>query len=259
MIAVSFCNTKKNSGVYILNNDFTLLKEISNTSDATGLVKFEGGFFVATKGYNIAKVNSNLEIENIFRTGLSDIHSMRIVDDTLFVIGTGTDTIAKISIRNGNLAEGSLEVFWASGSGQDSLHINSLEVYEEILLISGFGDKTKRDWKISNNGFIRTERETLISGLRHPHSLKIHDNNLYFLESKTSTLFKNLKPLFTLKGYLRGLDFLGDDLIVGSSKSRNDLVISNNFATLSKVNDRGGVLDIIEFEDYEEIYDILVF
>lgn len=258
MIAVSFCNAGRKDSLAILNDSFEVIEKVNLGISTTGIVKTKGGFFVVSDGINIYKISDNYEVVNMFRTGLRDIHSILEWDGYLYLVGTYNDSIGRIKVENGNLVSDKTELFFTKGFGTDKFHINSIEVFRNQLIFSNFGESGSNKKDATNGGVEILNGPSVITGIQHPHSLKVKDLDLYFLESKTSTLYKNLKPQFSLTGYLRGFDKQRGDYLIGFSKSRNvDSV--EGAAKLLRTNEKGVILDMVEFEEFEEIYDVITF
>ena len=130
--------------------------------------------------------------------------------------------------------------------------------YVKLLLFRMFGSYSSITPKLQASSASWSLGSTLIKNIQQPHSLKTSGDNLYFVESKTSTVFKNLKPLFSLTGYLRGLDIQKRDILIGSSKSRNS-ADEQGSAKLLRVSENGQILNSIEFIGFNEIYDVVAF
>jgi hypothetical protein len=255
MILVSFCNSKSRDNLAVLNDDLTEVRFVTIGGSITGIAEKDGKIFLARNGVEILQLNTKLELENTYGSGLQDIHSMAFNGNQLFVVNTSDDSIEVIEYKNGFLQGAPKEVLKA-GRGGDSIHLNSICFFEGELLFSGFGESELSKAE-SQNGNIQSKESLKIQGLKHPHSLLAVGGDVYFLESKLSKLYKNFEPITQLDGYTRGLAKLGDKLLIGVSQSRNGEE-SGLGAKILLINEEGGLYDLIEFEDKKEIYDILV-
>jgi hypothetical protein len=155
---------------------------------------------------------------------LNDLHSLGVREHEVFVVSTGTDEVVCLSLRGSRIV--SQSVLWrpaGSALRADAHHLNGLCFYRGELHVSGFGKKTGEGWPTAGDGFIcNLERgATVVSGLRHPHSLLPLDDGLAYCESGARTVHLPARPpIRDMPGYARGLCRIGDHLLVGASARR---------------------------------------
>lgn len=263
MIFVSFCNTKSEHPVLKFKNDLSDVEQIKLDglgTGATGLTNSPDGVLVVTGGCQLTNIGTGQSI-NLKHP---DIHSIKYHNGWVYFVVTGRNAIARKSYENLWKTNVGLE-FVIKRKPSDETHLNSIEFLGEEMIYSHFGG----NWRNQDKGQVVKNNTPIHEGIGQPHSLKIKDNSIFYLESKTGSLFKNGKYLFAMPGYTRGLDFLQNgSFLIGASKSRNvnfgEWGGHNSFtqikqSTIYNTLADGVILDMVEFdEEYSEIYDILV-
>jgi hypothetical protein len=254
MILVSFCNTKNSSPIYQFGDDLNSVEGIrafGHRLGSTGLTNSKFGPLAVLGGTEILSLSTG----EVFKTGLQDIHSIRVFEDKLFATFTPEDSIVFFDLSR--LKRGSLGDPQTLFKGRDDLrHINSIEVDRSgNIFYTQFG----YGWRNTDGfGAVKNSDCEVFSNIRHPHSLKLFNDSFYYLESKTGTCFKDGREMFVVEGYARGLEILSEDeFLVGLSKSRNEEKPGVPYSILLRVNSSGGILDKVEIPDENEIYDIL--
>jgi hypothetical protein len=117
-------------------------------------------------------------------------------------------------------------VFWRpdpTGPRRDVHHLNTVYGWRGEVLVAGFGRKAGTLWSTATNGFIvnATRGTTLVSGIRHPHSLLACAGRLHYCESRTQTVrVVGEARRQQVGGYSRGLCRVGRHLFVGASQGR---------------------------------------
>jgi hypothetical protein len=194
-----------------------------------------------------------------------DVHSLLAVEDhRLLAVSTGTDEVVELTVRG--FAVTSERVGWRparSPAGQDSVHLNSLAVHGEEILVSAFGRRTSPDWEGAKSGFVAAlaNGRAVIDGLSQPHSLVSLGADLLFCESGLGVIGGLERPkTVALPGYPRGLCCLGEDLLVGTScwraAARHGATTGCGLLRLRAQT--GEVLNEFELNDVaREIYDLL--
>lgn len=151
-----------------------------------------------------------------------DPHSLHCDDRRLLVVSTGTDEI--LSYRIDREIPSAPELVWSpSGANSDQHHLNSVAIVNGDLLCSAFGPRKTDKWSSAANGYIYnvTRRRTVVTGLRQPHSLLHRGAVTYYCDSPRSAVCEiGGGVVARAEGYVRGLGFLGSNLLVGSSVGR---------------------------------------
>jgi len=106
------------------------------------------------------------------------------------------------------------------------------------------------NWKLGvfDGGVVEIDRNSsqltpVISGLKMPHSVQIHGDTMYVLDSFTgSVLGHDARPIGVLNGFVRGLAFDQQYVIVGESKNRNATKMDRG-SHLASVDSRVTIID----------------
>ncbi len=156
--------------------------------------------------------------------GPHDIHDLLSVNDRLFVVCTEFNGVIELDEAFREVAR------WTFPGEPDSIHMNSLCLYEGRVLASLFGDfSVHRGYKdaTAGRGEVRdvVSGETVVSGLSQPHSLDVIDGHLVVCNSEAGEVrfYRNgiLARCIEIGGYVRGLAVGAECLYVGVSRSRN--------------------------------------
>lgn len=237
-LLVSFCNIFPNDlalGIVdYQNNQFQWidLERIQKTvHGTTGIILSNNQYFCLTQlegNSGLSVLNSKMELENFFSFPTShDVHSIIPIDDGFLVTDTSKNRINKIVI-NYNKNELEEIEFWKYNNDEtDTVHINSMTKCDGKIYISIMGQKDEKGWSFTENGKIieiPTNR-VICQNIHHPHSLLTIDDELYCLESKTSSIHRfskmgNHEIILKLEGYLRGFTFDSKNFYVASSGVR---------------------------------------
>ncbi|MCB1877153.1 MAG: TIGR03032 family protein [Chromatiales bacterium] len=133
---------------------------------------------------------------------------------------------------------------------EDRCHLNGLAADEQgpAFVTSVSRSDVAGGWRQrrSDGGLIMDVRnnEVIAEGLSMPHSPRLHQGRLYFLESGTGHLCRldtdsgALEQIAFLPGYVRGLAFVGNYAVVTSSKIRSENGLSG-LALDRLLNERG--------------------
>jgi hypothetical protein len=149
---------------------------------------------------------------------VQDGHSVIRYGDELLVVSTGTDQIIAYPLRGSKLE--SSRVMWSpTDSGTDTHHVNSITLFEGDVLCSAFGPKDENSWATADNGYIRnvSRGEVIVDGLQQPHSVAVHDGELFFCNSLEGSIDTAEAAVAYLYGYSRGLAFGPDGTIYAAT------------------------------------------
>ena len=218
----------------------------------------------------------NFELFKKYRlTGTRRIHSIRVEDNSLFAVSSGTNQLI-IYPFNINISENELipkKIIFTpltDINSEDIIHLNSLSRDNSgSLCISGFGKKDDgKRWAEADNGFIFNldKGEFTAKGIYHPHSLCFQDNNYWICESKKKTVLKNNEVVISNAiGFTRGLYVyqLEKFLFVGTSTSRvyENVIVDENTSGVHMYSHNGKKYVVEKsffFDDkYAEVYDVI--
>ena len=163
-----------------------------------------------------------------------DVHELRIHDDSI---------ISFLNTRGSSLCstdtEHDFRHIWSPdfikhNGLDDKCHLNGCDLDAFPVLFSLMSKSTKgQGWRDDKNGgmIIEHDNSVLLSDLCMPHSPRENNGDIYFLESGCGTLCKIVggkkEVVCQLSGFTRGLDFIGDYAIVGTSHARQTNIFSD--------------------------------
>lgn len=235
-IAVSICNKRKSSG---LEDPGVFLYEVDleNASvkpckirwpwrmkprGITGLAWMGDQILATVKSSPTCLLVLSKEFRVLERWKLDKVlmpHSLLLAEGGVLIASTGSDSIVWVDPRTGRE-----EYYWrANTDGADQMHLNSLALRDGKVYYSAFGYKKKDLWADVNQGIVQAvgEDAPAVTGISHPHSLQVFENNFYFTESAMSRVANSQGESFQFeKGYPRGMLLSRDALILGFSKGR---------------------------------------
>jgi hypothetical protein len=240
-LLISFCNSKpidelNHEGTTPLaiidtsNNQLTWIKlplELKFNS-ITGLSQNTTHIFAAFSGEQIGIFSINkltLDVKHTLIKYIYDPHSIAVIDNYLYIVSTGNDTVFKHEILPDNYISQKGKIFWKPKGSKgllDTHHLNSLFYSPSNLLVSGFGPKENKRWSSAKNGYIYDliNNKYVIKNIYHPHSI-FKDIKLKVCESSTSSILINgSKELSVDSGYVRGLYKKSNSYYIGISSGR---------------------------------------
>ncbi|RDU96742.1 DUF4915 domain-containing protein [Trinickia dinghuensis] len=154
-----------------------------------------------------------------------DAHSMIAHGDELLLVGSGTNQVFALSWPDGGPPAS--RVYYEQAPGIDTLHMNSLQVFDGRVYLSMFGPRPDAEWHHADEGQIldlNAGGAVVARGLRHPHSLTVVGDTLMCLDSRSGTMIHvagDPRSSFArLPGYLRGACAVDGRLYVGASVTR---------------------------------------
>jgi len=215
---------------------------------------------------------------NKYFTGMLDLHDMNFIDNKLIAVNTLFSCLAEIN------EEHSFHPVWtpkfiSSLEPQDRCHLNGVALKnKQIEYVTALGaTDRKQGWrenKIGGGIILHTpSNEIILEGLSMPHSPRIYNDKLYFLNSAQGELCVadpnkgTYEVVTSLGGFARGMAKYGDFLFIGISKLRHttsvfkDLPIAKtSYAGVVVVYlPYGKVIGQIKYEtSVDEIYDVKI-
>lgn len=212
-------------------------------------------------------------------TGPADIHDLSFLHDDIVAVNTLFSCIVKIN------SDYNFEPIWMPKfidrlAPEDRCHLNGMAcANDEIKYVSAFNNgNSHQSWRanIKKSGILidYNSHEIVNSELAMPHSPRVYDNELYFLQSATGTICKSnvqnntYDVIYKSPSFVRGMSIYKDYAFIGLSKLRET---SSSFAELAKEGfaNHAGILVIniktgemvgqIEYlNSVEEIFDVCV-
>jgi uncharacterized protein (TIGR03032 family) len=212
-------------------------------------------------------------------TGNLDIHDIEFGEGILWGVNTMMSCIGIYDI-NFSFRPKWKPKFISDIIPEDRCHLNGMAMENQLpkyVTALGKSDK-KQGWRDDkmNGGILMKvpEGDILLEGLSMPHSPRLIGGDLYFLESGRGTLNcyhteeKKVEKVFDFQCFVRGMDVIGNVLVIGKSKIRstnkdfNDLNISKNSKSggliLFDLLEKAIVGEIDYNNTVEEIYDVKV-
>lgn len=144
-------------------------------------------------------------------------HSILIDTDRILVAATRLDQLLQLN------ADGSHDVVRDfSGSGTDTVHLNSIAKNLGRIYYSCFGPREGTLWSSARSGLVQRldSDEPLLSGLHHPHSLCFYQGDAFCCESARGRVVSQCRGILDVGGYVRGLWLDNESLAIGQSGAR---------------------------------------
>lgn len=216
---------------------------------------------------------------SVYFTGELDIHDLAFTESGLIGVTTRFSCISKINEQY------SFTPIWkprfiASLQPDDNCHLNGMALENgEIRFVTALGQTDLANgWRTNKatGGILMNvvEQEIILQGLPMPHSPRIYDGKLYVLLSASGefvhvdTIGGKYEVVQKLKGFVRGMDKIGDFVFIGLSKLRTtskafgDLPIASESISCGVAViqlSTGRLIGYIKYENsVEEIYDVRV-
>jgi uncharacterized protein (TIGR03032 family) len=214
-----------------------------------------------------------------YHTGILDIHDLEFGDGMIWGVNTLLSCLAVYDI-NHSFRPKWKPPFIDSLIPEDRCHLNGMAMEEGIPKYVTALSKTnyKHGWREDkmNSGVLLEvpSGDVLLENLAMPHSPRIYNDKLYFLESGKGNLIevdretKSAKKVFNFGCFIRGMAFIENVIVIGKSKIRetskdfNDLNVKENSTNAGLIFFDILTNEIIGQIDYtatvEEIFDVKV-
>ena len=214
-----------------------------------------------------------------YYTGQVDIHDLDFGTEGLWGVNTSFSCLCKID-EEYSFTPAWKPHFITDLASEDRCHLNGLAMENGApKYVSALGTgNTLQSWRsnITKGGVIMDveSNEIAIEGLPMPHSPRLYDGKLFLLTSATGDVViadpekGTFEPLINLKGFVRGMSRIGDYLVVGLSKLRQNSSTFKHLDIAKFANQSG--LDIIHIPtasivaslrylaSVDEIYDVQI-
>lgn len=216
---------------------------------------------------------------SVYFTGELDIHDLAFTDSGLIGVTTRFSCISKINDQYSFIPIWKPR-FITSLQPDDHCHLNGMALENgEIRFVTALGQTDSANgWRTNKatGGILMNalEQEIILQGLPMPHSPRIYDGKLYVLLSASGELVHvdttggKYEVIQKLKGFVRGMDKIGDFIFIGLSKLRTtsqafgDLPIASESISCGVAViqlSTGRLIGYIKYENsVEEIYDVRV-
>jgi uncharacterized protein (TIGR03032 family) len=214
-----------------------------------------------------------------YHTGILDVHDLEFGEGVIWGVNTLTSCLSIYDIGFSFRPKWK-PPFIDAIVPEDRCHLNGMTLLNNMPRYVTALSKTnvEKGWRIDKmkTGLLMSvpDGEVILDGLAMPHSPRIYNNLLYFLESGNGNLVvvdpdtKAYEVIFNFGCFVRGLSFIGNVAVIGKSKIRetsgdfNDLKVKEGsvfagliFFDIEKKQIIGG---INYTNSVEEIFDIKV-
>lgn len=213
-----------------------------------------------------------------YNTGTVDLHDLNYVNNKLLAVNTLFSCLSEVN------EEYSFEPIWKPSFitdlvPEDRCHLNGMVVEnDEIKYVTALGKTNShqgwRENKIGGGVIIHVPSDNIIhDGLSMPHSPRIYNDKLYFLNSALGELRicntekGTSEVIAKLGGFARGMARYGDFLFIGMSKLRHTTdvfrtlpIAKSSFAGVVVVYlPMGKIVGQLRYEtSVDEIYDVKI-
>jgi len=208
--------------LYIKINPLTLNPiKLRANSGITGLAKYKDGYVgVCFRFPHLLYFNKNFKLEDHWHVPNMKLgHSIIPFNGKYYIAASGNDKIIEIDLEKKEFSDFyKIDPEIPSSKETDTVHLNSVTVFQNQICFSQFGDLGLENTK--NKGSIQTVKgKILFSGLFHPHTTLGYKNSLFFCDSMNATIRQDNQEL-KIPGYARGLAINDKYLVVGISAAR---------------------------------------
>ncbi len=233
----------------------------------------------------VCKKNDLNEFDNIYlhratyHTGILDLHDLEFGEGMIWGVNTLFSCLAVYDI-NFSFRPKWKPPFISSLVPEDKCHLNGMALQNQLpkYVTALSKDDTKQGWRKDK---LRTgvlmevpSGEIILEGLSMPHSPRLHNDQLYVLESGNGNLLKvspnekKSEVIFNFNCFIRGLSFFKNYALIGKSKIRenskdfDDLDVKANSTHAGLIffdmNKREVIGEINYENDIEEIFDVQI-
>lgn len=219
----------------IMDGEF---RGIAKSGDFYVLVSGSKGIFILDKSFNV--------INHKQLTGKLDFHGVSVNKDKAYIVETKTNSIGVYDLQE-NIEK--IDEIRFSNENHDVYHVNDLCITNDILYLSMFSNPhiinkysfflkhflpKKHEQGLIIEYSLKEKKVIKISHdhLFQPHSVLIHDDQLYYCVSAKFLVKKNNEVIFNCNGYTRGLAIKEQIMFIGQSMSRNLEVLTKEHTNI---------------------------
>lgn len=204
---------------------------------------------ITKDGVTKIKYNHNYVANNFKITGDIDIHDIYVLNNTTYFVSSQLNSICIIKPET---KFKNFEIFWTPAfitknkhnkiPFEDRCHLNSCCVVNNKIKYAAMMSDSDilggwRDNRVGGGLIVDVETDEIIcSNLCMPHSLNYYNNKLYVLDSGTGRFGyidfdvqdtnNRFVEITFIPGFLRGLKFINNYAVIGSSLDRHEKVFS---------------------------------
>ena len=204
----------------------------------TGLCRYDEGYvaILQTVPSTVLYLDKEFSVTHfVSLTDMKGVHSVCYDGEKIYVVVTSQDRVVAVD-KNGQFSD-----VWSNNTLKDTIHMNSICLHNNELLVSCFGPKASMLWSSATEGkvFNTATDATVIKDLWHPHSAMSVDGEIICCDSSRQRVYSQQRGeiVSDLPGYSRGLCIQDDILLCGTSKGR--LVSHSTGVVIGNKSDKG--------------------
>jgi hypothetical protein len=163
---------------------------------AAGIARLGDDLLVGCQAGGVVRYGADLRpVTTLPTAGARNLHSIfyRPEEHALYVVSAHNDTLFRYRLDDaGTKVISGEEIYCADPErrGQDRYHLNSVTEWRGALYVTMFGPANGPTHLHRRHGSVVRvdDGETVAKDLYHPHSLYVHDGDLFVVESQARTL-----------------------------------------------------------------------
>jgi len=223
-------NYDNDGGLYIYQIGTGETRKLA-TGSIRGFVKVKNRFYyVSHNGLHCLDANTFAPISNV---ALEDEYNFcgLVYDEEhgeLLIGDTQSDKVLFLDETNLSLNRSISFSDKCSEFSKEYHHVNDLVAMGDYVLASMFSVNGWWRHGMYDGGIVEIHRKTgnvrriPVQNCWFPHSLRLHEERFYILDSMNGALLRDLRdPIFETDGFLRGLEFNGNYCYIGQSLHRH--------------------------------------
>ena len=227
--------SKAGGGLYKIDTDRGVAEKVVQGSFRQ--MEIVGGdvYVVDYVAGQLLRISSDFEVKQRLDLGAANYCGLTYDESerVFYVANAGNDLIAKVSLSaDKELSMVELITTYSDEREMRERHINDLEVVSGRLMESYFSRTANYKFGAFDGGVSFLEEdgswEEVISDLWKPHSPRFYNDSVWVLDSMRGELLSSdRKVKYKFNGFVRGLDFKEDLIVVGQSQ---DMYISDRLS-----------------------------
>jgi len=226
---ILFSNYDNNGGLYIYDFKNKKLDKVKSGA-IRGFVYVNEYIYCCTKE-GLLKLNSETyETENTL--DINSFNSCGLTYDpnsnNLLIAATQTDEIIFVNLKSFKVSNRIKLSEKYEKFGGESHHINDIVIVNDYILASMFSRSGWWRFGIFDGGILEINiktskiKEIHTNNTWMPHSIKVHGDHIYILDSMNGYLIKDMdNVLAKFNGFLRGLEIKDNFCYIGQSQNRH--------------------------------------
>lgn len=223
----------------------------------TGIARYGAMYVLATQVSQLLLLDDRFQTVEM-RIIHEDFHGVSVQGDKAYLVETGKNAIGVYQLP----ALTKVDEIRITQADEDVNHVNDLFIAGDRLLLSMFSLSCPWREHGGRRGAVaayhlreKRLREVLVTDLHQPHSVLLHEGELYYCQSGACEVKRGSETLFVAPSYTRGLAIRDDTIYVGQSNLRRGA--DRRAAGIHILRRESGQQTFIPLPS-EEVYGILV-